>query len=307
MKPWLALCGALLTLAAQAETWRFALIGDTPYSSYERREFPRLLDAIGDSNVEFVAHVGDFKHGRDRCDDALFDDRKALFNASRVPFVFVPGDNEWTDCERISCGSYDPLERLGKLRQLFWADNQTLGQRRLTLQQQPGPYPEHARWRLGPVLFITLNVPGGNNWGLTDNPSAEYLARNPVVLSWIKENFALARREKLPGIVFLMQANPSFKHFRQGLGHKAFRDLLNTLRDETQAFPGQVVLVHGDTHSQKVDQPLYDPQGKPLANFTRVETHGYPIMGWTEGRIQTEDGPLFRFTPHPWPPKEIGQ
>lgn len=91
-----ALTAAWLVVAppAAAETWRFGLIGDVPYSDRERAELPKMLDAIADSNVDFVAHIGDIKHGADRCDDALFADRHQLFESSRVPFVFLPGDNE---------------------------------------------------------------------------------------------------------------------------------------------------------------------------------------------------------------------
>jgi hypothetical protein len=294
-----------LTAFTNAETWRFALIGDTPYSDYERTELPRMLDDIANSRVDFVAHIGDFKHGKDRCDDGLFQDRWQLFNSSHVPFVYVPGDNEWTDCSRLSNGNYDPLERLNKLRELFWKEPQSLGQKRLRLERQPGSYPEHSRFRLGPVLFVTLNLPGDNNhWGMTTEPSSEFVARNPVVLDWVKESFALAHREKLAGIVLLFQANPGFKHFSQGFPHRGYRDFLDAVRKETTGFKGQVVLVHGDTHISRVDQPMRDRTGKTLGNLTRVETFGYPLMGWTHGIIETENPGLFRFEPRPWPPKQ---
>ena len=299
-----ALLAALTVGLAQAEIWRFALIGDTPYSDHERTELPKMLDAIADSHAEFVAHIGDIKHGRDRCDDALFADRYQLFNRSRIPFVFVPGDNEWTDCDRVNNGAYDPLERLNALRALFWSSPQSLGQKTLTQARQAGSYPEHARFRLGPVLFVTLNLPGGNNnWGLTETPREEWRQRMPVVQAWLKDSFALAKREKLAGVVLLFQANPGFRHFSQGLGHRSYRDFLSLLRDETLAFPGQVVAVHGDTHTSRIDQPLRDTQGKTLANFTRVETHGYPLMGWTKGFIDTEQPRLFRFEAYSWPGK----
>ena len=299
-----ALLAALTVGLAQAEIWRFALIGDTPYSDHERAELPKMLDAIADSHAEFVAHIGDIKHGRDRCDDALFADRYQLFNASRIPFVFVPGDNEWADCDRVNNGAYDPLERLNALRALFWSSPQSLGQKTLTQARQAGSYPEHARFRLGPVLFVTLNLPGGNNnWGLTETPREEWRQRMPVVQAWLKDSFALAKREKLAGVVLLFQANPGFRHFSQGLGHRSYRDFLTLLRDETLAFPGQVVAVHGDTHTSRIDQPLRDTQGKTLANFTRVETHGYPLMGWTKGFIDTEQPRLFRFEAYSWPGK----
>ncbi len=286
-----------------AEIWRFGLIGDTPYSDYERAELPKMIAAMADSPVELIAHIGDIKSGRDRCDDALFEDRYQLFNASRVPFVFIPGDNEWTDCDRLSNGNYEPTERLARLRQIFWSQAESLGVNRIKLAQQPGNYPEQARFRLGPVLFVTLNVPGSdNNWGLQEAPRAEYLERNPQVLAWLRDSFALARRQKLAGIVLLFQANPGFKHFSQGLPHRAYRDFLAVLHQETLSFKGEVVAVHGDTHSQQIDHPLRDARGKRLKNFTRIETFGYPLMGWIRGIIDTDAPELFRFEVHPWPP-----
>jgi len=299
-----ALLAALTVGLAQAEIWRFALIGDTPYSDHERTELPKMLDAIADSHAEFVAHIGDIKHGRDRCDDALFADRYQLFNRSRIPFVFVPGDNEWTDCDRVNNGAYDPLERLNALRALFWSSPQSLGQKTLTQARQAGSYPEHARFRLGPVLFVTLNLPGGNNnWGLTSEARPEFLARNPVVLAWLRDSFNLANREQLAGIVLLFQANPGFAHFAQGFPHSGYREFLSALQEESLKFPGKVLAVHGDTHISRIDQPMRDSDGRTNVRFTRVETHGYPQMGWTLGVIDTDLPTLFRFETHAWPAK----
>jgi hypothetical protein len=304
VKFWLVALLLVLSGFAQAETWRFGLIGDVPYSDDERLELPHMLQAINDKHVDFFAHIGDFKHGKDRCDNSLFEDRYQLFNASQSAFIFVPGDNEWTDCERMSNGAYAPLERLNKLRNLFWKDGFSLGKNKLSLERQPGVYREHSRFRLGPVLFVTLNLPGGNNnFGITQVSSAEFKARNPVVLAWLKESFALARRERLAGIVLLFHANPGFKHFAQGLAHQGYRDFLESLQAETLNFSGQVVAVHGDSHSSRIDHPLRDAQGKKMPNFTRVETFGYPMMGWTRGIIDTNSPALFSFETYPWPAK----
>lgn len=289
-----------LPVDACAETWRFGLIGDTPYSDHERRELPKMLDAMAEQGVEVIVHIGDIKHGKDRCDDPIFIDRFQLFNASRVPFVFVPGDNEWSDCDRISNGAFDPLERLNFLRRLFWKTDHSLGQRTLPLRIQPGAYREHAQFRLGPVLFVTVNVPGGNNFGNKETPSAEYSSRNPQVLAWIRDGFARAQQEKLPGIALLFQADPDFKRFGQGLGNRAYRDMMELIREETLRFPGQVLVVHGDTHISRIDQPLRDSNGQIVPNFTRVETFGYPLMGWTRGVIDPGDPRLFRFEANPW-------
>ena len=296
----LLVCCAL----SHAETWQFGLIGDVPYTEYERNEMPRLLDTMADKKLAFIVHIGDLKSGKDRCDDRLFEDRHTLFNSSRVPFVYVPGDNEWTDCDRVSSGAYDPKERLNKLRSLFWKDAFSLGKAKITLEQSSGEYREHARFQLGPVLFVTVNLPGGsNNYGMRDVPNQEYEQRNPVVNNWSKEIFAYARRNKMAGIVLLFQANPGFKHFARGFPNRGYKDFLETLKIETLNFQGKVVAVHGDTHLSRIDHPLRDAQGKRLERFTRVETHGYPLMGWTRGVIDTDNPALFHFESYNWPEK----
>jgi hypothetical protein len=261
-----------------------------------------MLEAIGDEHVDFIIHAGDIKHGNVPCSDALFMDRQRLFDASAAPFIYVPGDNEWSDCDRISAGHFDPLERLSRLRSLFYADDQSLGRKRIPLSRQPGEFREHQRWKIGPVLFVTLNVPGpNNNWTPDNMPTGESSARTPQVLAWLREGFALAKSEKMKGIVVTMQGNPGFKHYRAGLGHAGYRDLLDALRAETLAFDGQVLLVHGDTHWHRIDQPLHHPQtGKRIEHFTRIETFGYPYLGWIKVIIDTETPALFRYETHGW-------
>jgi hypothetical protein len=292
----------LIASFVQAESWRFAVIGDTPYTAQERRELPALLDAIGQSGVAFVAHIGDFKSGNTPCDDARFEDRRQMFNASRIPFVYIPGDNDWCDCHRASNGAMDPQERLRKLRSLFWPDERSLGHGTLIQERQSAAYPEHARFRIGPVLVLTLNVPGGNNnRGLADKPSAEFAERNPQIVRWLKEGFALARAQKLRGIVVMMQANADIGHFNIGAPLEGYRDLLETLRSETENFPGEVLLVHGDTHFHRIDHPLLDQRGREMKKLTRLESYGYPFMGWAEVQVEAEGADVFRITSHPWP------
>ena len=293
-----AWCGLVV-----AEPWSFALIGDTPYSDHEREQLPRILESIADAGVALTIHVGDFKHGQGRCDDAVFDDRKQLFDSSRMPFIYVPGDNDWMDCSRVSNGSYDPMERLSRLRKLFFADKHSLGQRRIKVQQQSAAYPEHLRFRQGPVLFVTLNVPGDDNdYGRGNKPTAEFEARTPVVQAWLKEGFALARKEKLRGIVIALQANPGFKQFNQGMPHPGFKLLLDALHAESQSFDGQVLFLHGDTHSHQINQPFIAANGEPLRNFTRVESYGFPFLGWVKITVDVDSRELFRFESFPWQP-----
>ena len=48
---------------------------------------------------------------------------------------------------------------------------------------------------------------------------------------------------------------------------------------------------------------MRDRDGRTNFRFIRVETHGYPQMGWTLGVIDTDLPTLFRFETHAWPAK----
>ena len=136
----LLLSGLWLAGSVSAESWRFAVIGDTPYNAYERSKLPRMLDDIADEHPGLIVHAGDFKDSRTICSDELFRDRHTLFAASRVPLLYVVGDNEWTDCRQLAAGHFDPLERLQKLRELFFAEPRSLGEgRHCRSNSRPGP------------------------------------------------------------------------------------------------------------------------------------------------------------------------
>jgi hypothetical protein len=77
----------------------------------------------------------------------------------------------------------------------------------------------------------------------------------------------------------------------------AFPACVDALRRDTLAFPGQVALVHGDSHYFKVDKPINGPGGGVLANFTRVETFGASNTHWVSARIDPDDPNLFVFEP----------
>jgi len=117
--------------AASSKSFAFGVIGDLPYSPEQEAQFPNLLQEMNDADLAFVVHVGDFKDSSAPCSDDLFTQRKALFQTSRHPFIYLPGDNEWTDCHLAKAGGYDPLERLARLRGLFFSGNRSLGRRTL--------------------------------------------------------------------------------------------------------------------------------------------------------------------------------
>src|SRR3954454_19183038 len=138
--------------------FQFALTGDQLYGPPGEGRYPALAANLDAARLDFVVFGGDFKDGSSSCDDATFEDRFARFNASVHPFIFLPGDNEWTDCWRQTAGGYDPIERLDKLRAMFSAGENSLGQTSLRLTRQSSlsgfeKYRENVRWIYGNVMF----------------------------------------------------------------------------------------------------------------------------------------------------------
>jgi hypothetical protein len=305
-----AIAAALLALPVHAEPVVFGLFGDTPYNRWERDSLPDLIAEMDRENLAFVVHDGDIKNGSSVCSDEALKDILGVFQNSMTPLVYVLGDNEWTDCHRKNNGSYDPTERLGKLREWFFPDDLALGQRPLKLERQSSDptyanYRENVRWELGGALFVGMNVPGSdNNFNGTTRrggPVAEFVERGAANRAWLAQAFSLARSKKLAGILLVIQANPGFEDANAGKPSPGYRDFLTQLREETQAFSGQVVLVHGDTHYYRIDQPMQDAITKEkVKNFTRMETMGSPFFGWVKATVDTADPQVFRFSPRFW-------
>ena len=108
----------------------FALVGDMPYDEKQEKQAALLMQAINAENLAFVIHDGDLwwdgkawketSLGLPPCADETFQDRVNLLQGFNHPLILVPGDNDWTDCYRAKPQAYDPMERLAKLRLMFF-------------------------------------------------------------------------------------------------------------------------------------------------------------------------------------------
>lgn len=314
----------------QRSRFEFALIGDMPYDARHEREFANVMRELDAAGLAFVVHDGDFwwdgsgwteaAGGAPPCSDQALRNRLGLARRSRHPFIFVPGDNEWTDCHRARPRTYDPLERLTTLRRAFFQGDRSLGRRtiRLTRQSEDQRYAdfrENVRWTAGEVLFVTLHLVGSNNnLGRTPEMDAEYAARNAANLAWMKQSFALATRSRSRAIMLIAQADPRFentwpsyvqqRYMLDGLGFKSpetrratgFDDFLAALEREVVTFAKPVVYVHGDSHIFRIDKPLFGSTSRRvIENFTRVETFGHPDAHWIRGTVDPADPQVFSF------------
>lgn len=314
---------SLCAVAAQAQSFSFGLWGDMPYKKAgDEARMPALLRSINASDIAFSIYDGDIKDGSSPCSDDVYTQALQMFAQMSKPVVYVPGDNEWTDCHRKNNDGYDPLERLDHLRKVMVPSTRSLGQRQMELTRQGRlgeKFVENTRFNHRGIEFVTLNLPGSNNNLVLDEKdcshksvrtasqceaaNAEHAERDAANIAWLREGFAKASASKARGIVVVMQADPGFDlpeteqiDESRAPGVSGYRRFVEALVAETERFAGQVLLVHGDTHFFKVDKPLYSPT-RLLPNLTRVQTFGSPSIHWV--RVVVEPGTQHVFNIQP--------
>lgn len=307
----------------EAEKFSFALWGDMPYAKNgDAPKIQALIDDINASKVVFTIFDGDIKDGSSLCDDSLYADAIERFNSFKNPMVYIPGDNEWTDCHRANSGGYNNLERLKHIRQVMFNNPESFGQKKMKLEHQGelgGDYAENIRWTYGNVMFVGLNVPGSNNNKVSSDTecthkskrtledcaadNAEYLARDAANIDFVRASFKQAGNRKVRGLVITIQADPGFDlpetvsfNERTLAGFDGYTNFLKVLEEETGNFAGEVILVHGDVHFFKIDKPLID-QAHLIKNFTRLQTFGSPNVHWVKVSVHPESRNLFTFEP----------
>ncbi len=302
----LAAMSGLLPAPAQAERFSFMALGDMPYNiPGDYAAFARLITRTNALKPAFTIHVGDIISGQTRCDDELYGRVRDLFATFEGALVYTPGDNEWTDCHRVNSGGMDPIERLARVRQLFFADPaKSLGRTPLRLVSQSqspqfSKFVENARWERAGVVFATLHVVGSNNNLQRDQAAVnEYIERNTANLAWIDATFAHARETGARGVVLAFQAHLRFEREPPETDQRSgFNDTLNALKRHAIAWGKPLLLIHGDYHNLVIDQPLIGPGRRRIMNVTRLMVHGENLVHGTLVHIDTENPDLFSFQP----------
>jgi len=325
---------ALLGGCAGPETgggaYDFGVVGDTPYTHVQAEEFKRVMAAVDSADLAFVIHVGDFEfdprpYNRDPskadmpCTDENYASVRKAFDASKNPFILTPGDNDWTDCVHLKAQKVDPLERLDKVRALFYPQGRSLGQRTIAVVHQSedagyAKFRENLTWSIGGVRYVTLHMVGSNN-NLNKDPRnmAEHAERSAANDAWLKKAFATAKAESALGLVIMAQANPGFENrwnasmkrryasSIKGLKAPAkaestgFDSFLATVAAEMESYERPTLFIHGDTHLFRISRPLVGAKTQqPIQNFTRVETFGWPDSHWVKITVDPNDTQLFR-------------
>ena len=315
--------GSAFAQADSSKAFSFGLWGDMPYKKAgDDAKLPAVLQSINRSDIAFSMYDGDIKDGSSTCTDNVYTDALAMFGSMAKPVVYVPGDNEWTDCHRTNNGGFDALERLAHVRKVMFPNANSLGQSTLALEHQGKlgeKYVDNTRFSHGGVVFVGVNQPGSNNNVIMsakectnksartpakcDEANAEYLERDAANVAWMRASFEQAKAQKAAGVVVVTQGDPGFdwpetEEFDESTlpEFSGYRNFMAQLAKETAQFAGQVLFVHGDTHYFKLDKPLYSPT-KLLPNFTRLQTFGSPSLHWVKVHVDVKSADVFRIEP----------
>ena len=262
-----ALLGALLAVCALAcaparadgqveDTHRFAVIGHG-FADMGDSHLKRAIEETGDKAVDFVVVTG-IKGGNEACSDKLYQKRHDMIADAPRPMIMLPAGSDWTECKN-SAGRSDAIERLNRLRELFYGEPSSLGARKLALTRQSmsprwRSYAENAHWSVGKVLYATVNLPADNNHYLNAaGRNSEYEDRLVANRYWLNRLFAIARRDKLEALVLFSEGDlKALSQPTTGLRallraalpeNDGFGEMRRQVLALAQKFPGKVLLV----------------------------------------------------------------
>lgn len=276
---------------AQARTadegsYGFAAIGHT--NGNEKQLAEAIRDA-GKARVEFIVANG-VKGAQEPCSDRLYTERRTLMNASRRPLVVSLAASDWTAC-RNSAGRSNAIERLNRLRELYFFDSATLGKQKLQVKRLSSSvkfraYAENSHWEVDGVLHATVNVPSNNNhFLLAAGRNSEYEDRLVANRFWLRRLFALARQRDMKAIVLFTEADISAPPGENPVAHDGFAEIRRQLATLARKYGGKVLLV---------DSAPLRKDARPSIEWR--DKIGHLSLGAASVRVRVVPGSDTRFT-----------
>ncbi|MEI8304579.1 MAG: hypothetical protein WCG13_14910 [Burkholderiales bacterium] len=201
-------------------------------------------------------------------------------------------------------GSYakgDPLANLGLVRSLFFsAPGKSLGANPITLHSQAlefdpnypadAQFVENVWYESNSVMFVTLNVPGGSNnnsdiWygtpTMSNAQANEIATRTAANLRWIDTAFARAVANKNVAVVLMIQADMWDQDGVNKAHLSEYRKFIDRIATNTAAYGKPVLLINGDSHNFRVDNPLM-PGAACLVEAPATGTVGAALVAATD-------------------------
>ena len=221
----------------------------------------RLKEAIAGSDADSLAFVvmNGIKTATEPCSDKFYFRRKETFQSAKNGVIVSLAASDWSAC-RTDGGASLAIERLNRVRELFFETEFSFGASRLPLLRQAGmpkfrAYVENVRWDVGNLVFATLHLPANNNDFLSAaGRNSEFEDRLIADREWLQRTFNIAVQKNAAAVVLFCDADPLALPERSGqlgigLGLGMRRDGFLEVRKQLLAlsarFNGRVLLIHG--------------------------------------------------------------
>lgn len=257
--------------AKEDDSHRFGIIGH----SFNRGGEKQLRQALADSSEKSLAFVvvTGIKGEKEGCSDKLYEERRDLIDEAKRPMIVAPAGSDWTECKN-SAGKRNPIERLNRMRELFFGEPRSLGQdkipvTRLSTSPRFRSYAENGHWEIGKVLYATINLPANNNHFLPEaGRNNEFEDRMVANRFWLNRLFSLARTDKVEAIVLFSEGDAKASLEPTGLrallrrdpqGRDGFAETRKQILTLAQKFKGKVLLVDSAAHGKAT--PVIDWHG----------------------------------------------
>jgi hypothetical protein len=253
---------AVAAHAADADSHRFGVIGHS-FNHGGEKQLRQALEDSSEKSLAFVVVTG-IKGDKEGCTDALYEERRDLIDAAARPMIVAPAGSDWTECKN-SAGKLNPIERLNRIRELFFGEPASLGQKklpvtRLSTSPRFRSYAENSHWEIGKVLYATINLPANNNHFRPEaGRNSEFEDRLVANRFWLNRLFSLARTDKVDAIVLFSEGDAKASLEPTGLrallrrdpqGRDGFTETRRQILTLSQKFKGKVLLIDSAPHAK---------------------------------------------------------
>ena len=278
---------------AKPRDFSFGVIGHTASNDTGDADLKRAIMEANRADPAFILSSG-IKSYAEACSDRLYAERRAIMDTSERPLILLLAGSDWTDC-RASNGRSSALDRLNRIREIYFSDNESLGAKHIALSRQSSipkfrSYAEHMHWEQDKILFATINLPAKNNhFRMEAGRNSEYEDRMVANRAWLQRLFTWAKRRKLEAVVLVSDGEIG-AHIEQGFFSRlsakkdGFTETRRIVRGLAEKFPGKVLLID----SQK------PADGKaPSIEWTGNVGHVGLAAEWAEIRVAPGSATLF--------------
>lgn len=291
------LTGFLLSVSAaawaQPNSFDFGVIAHAfQHGDDNKNPLQQKIHASNAENLAFVI-VNGIKSSNENCSDNVYSRSRKILGRSENALIVSLAAGDWVNCKTKN-GKSIAIQRLNRVRELFFSDDISFGNSKTTLIRQTSSakfrsYAENARWEYGNILFATINFPADNNHYLPDaGRNSEFEDRLIANRAWLERIFSHAALRKNRAIVLFCDGNPlivpgSTEMAKLAGRRDGFIEMRKQLIALAKKFPGKILLVHGQT------------QVKPDAIHWQENMGSMSIRNnWVKISVRPESTALFR-------------